>query len=153
MLASCCVDHVGSALLNGCSPILTHGHLHNPEPCPPWAHVYLFSVEPAEVRVERTLTLPCHTIGPPASVRELLAIHKQEVLSCRPRQAGRFSFLPLWGFPVCCLDVAVFLVWLPLALSCHSHSCHASTLSLLLWRLVGSLWCGCFARMSRAHIT
>lgn len=57
MLASYCVDHIGSALLKGCSPILTQGHLHNPEPCPPWVHVYLFSVEPTEVRVERTLSL------------------------------------------------------------------------------------------------
>lgn len=114
MLASCCVDHVGSALLKGCSPILTQGHLHNPEPCPPWVHVYLFSVEPTEVRVERTLSLfPVIPLGPPASVRDLLAIHKQEVLSCRPRQAGRFSFLPLWGFLCAALTWQCFL--------CGSH--------------------------------
>lgn len=107
--------------------ILTQGHLHNPEPCPPWARFYFFSVEPAEERVERTLSpFPFIPLGPAASVRDLLVIHKQVVLSCRSRQAGRFSFLPLWGFPVCCLDVAVFLVWLPLALSCYSHSSHAS---------------------------
>lgn len=139
MLASCRMDHVGSALLKGCSPILTQGHLHNPEPCPPWARVYFFSVEPAEERVERTRSpFPFIPLGPAASVRDPCVIHKQVVLSCRSRQAGRFSFLPLWGFPVCCLDVAVFLVWPPLALSCCGHSSHASTLSLPLWRIVGS---------------
>lgn len=50
------------ALLKDCSPSLTYGHRHNPDPCPPWTSIYSFPVGPEEVRGERTPFL-CHTIG------------------------------------------------------------------------------------------
>lgn len=108
--------------------------------------LFLFCGAWRNERGEDSPSLPVTPSGPSASIRSTCYLQiGSTFLRARVNRKIFISTSPglSWVLPL----YEMLLVWLPLFTLLPWQSIHASVLSLLLWRMLGSPWCGCFTRI------